>query len=70
MRVQNEESVDLEAGEEICNHVVATHDNEMDAPGKPKIPASTLEPSPPLITLKVSRSTSIHRGVVVFFFPD
>lgn len=68
MRVQNEESVDLEAGEEISNHVVAAgHYNEIDAPGKPKIPASstTLEASPLLITLKV-RHPSIHRVVVVF----
>ena len=62
MRVKNEETVDLEAGEEISNHVNAGHDNEMDARGKPKNRASTLEASPLLITLKVR-----HRYIVLCF---
>ena len=63
MRVQNEETVDLEAGEEISNHVNAGHDNEMDAQGKPKNRAPTSETSPLLITLKVR-----HRYMLLCFF--
>lgn len=62
MRVMNEETIDLEAGEEVSNPVVAGNhvSNEMDAPAKPKnnrartAAAAAAEAAPPLpITLQV-----------------